>query len=83
MDTFQHLRAFVVREFGLPEDSISRTSTLAEILGSHGPIQDSLDQVGFVMALEEYLSVRLPDAVAESFNLDWRLQELADLIDSR
>ena len=60
MAIFDDVRAVVVEQLSVEEDSVKLESKIIEDLGA-----DSLDIVELVMALEEKFDVEIPDSDAE------------------
>lgn len=59
---FSKIRLLIAEKFEIDESDISMDSTFRGDLGA-----DSLDAYELVYSIEEYLSVRIPDEVANGF----------------
>jgi acyl carrier protein len=59
-DTFERVKAIVVKHLEAPADKVTEKASFIDDLGA-----DSLDNVELVMAFEEEFGVEIPDEAAE------------------
>ncbi|AJC87277.1 MULTISPECIES: acyl carrier protein [Campylobacter] len=74
MATFDDVRAVVVEQLSVDEDTVKMESKIIEDLGA-----DSLDVVELVMALEEKFDVEIPDSDAEKLV---KIEDVVNYIDN-
>ncbi|AJC93627.1 acyl carrier protein [Campylobacter insulaenigrae] len=74
MATFDDVKAVVVEQLSVDEDTVKMESKIIEDLGA-----DSLDVVELVMALEEKFDVEIPDSDAEKLV---KIEDVVNYIDN-
>lgn len=60
---FEKVRAIIVEQLGVDEDSVTMESSFVDDLGA-----DSLDLVELIMAFEEEFELEIPDEEAEKIS---------------